>query len=156
MRELADGTLTREILQPAQDYLDINEIEIAASNAGNERVADRTALGLLLLGVCGPVSGLLAGYGISRAISRSIVRLSVPIRDAAGKLNEIVGPITLAARWSLDDLEGVLRTIVERIGAVIDRLQQTRARGAAGRAPGGGRPDGGRHCPRAAQSADAH
>jgi two-component system sensor histidine kinase HydH len=125
VRELADGTLTREILQPAQDYLDINEIELAASNAGNERVADRTALGLLLLGVCGPVSGLLAGYGISRAISRSLVRLSVPIRDAAGKLNEIVGPITLSARWSLDDLEGVLRTIVERIGAVIDRLQQS-------------------------------
>jgi signal transduction histidine kinase len=125
VRELADDTVTREILQPAQDYLDINEIEIAASNAGNERVADRTALGLLLLGICGPVSGLLAGYGISRAISRSLVRLSVPIRDAAGKLNEIVGPITLSARWSLDDLERVLRTLVERIGAVIDRLQQS-------------------------------
>jgi two-component system, NtrC family, sensor histidine kinase HydH len=125
VRELADGTLTREILQPAQDYLDINEEEIAASNAANERVADRMVLGLLLLGVCGPVSGLLAGFGISRAVSHSIVRLSVPIRDAAGKLNEIVGPITLSARWGLDELEGVLRTIVERIGAVIERLQQS-------------------------------
>jgi signal transduction histidine kinase len=51
--------------------------------------------------------------------------LSVPIRDAAGKLNEIVGPITLAARWSLEELEGVLRTIAERIGSVIERLQQS-------------------------------
>jgi signal transduction histidine kinase len=125
VRELADGTLTREILQPAQDYLDINEDEIAASNSANERLADRMVAGLLLLGVCGPVSGLLAGFGISRAISRSIVRLSVPIRDAAGKLNEIVGPITLSARWGLDELEGVLRTIAERIGAVIDRLQRS-------------------------------
>jgi two-component system sensor histidine kinase HydH len=75
--------------------------------------------------VCGPVSGLLAGYGISRAVSRSIVRLSVPIRDAAGKLNEIVGPITLAARWGLEELEGVLQVIAERIGAVIARLQQS-------------------------------
>jgi signal transduction histidine kinase len=47
------------------------------------------------------------------------------VRDAAGKLNEIVGPITLSARWNLDELEGVLRTIVVRIGAVIDRLQHT-------------------------------
>jgi signal transduction histidine kinase len=125
VRELADGTLTREILQPAQDYLDINEDEIAASNAANERVAERMVVGLLLLGVCGPVSGLLAGFGISRAISHSIVRLSVPIRDAAGKLNEIVGPITMSARWELDELEGVLRTIAERIGTVIDRLQQS-------------------------------
>jgi two-component system sensor histidine kinase HydH len=124
VRRLADVTLTRDILQPAQEYLDINEEEITESNADNERAANRLVVGLLLLGVCGPVSGLLAGYGISRAVSRSIVRLSVPIRDAAGKLNEIVGPITLAARWGLEELEGVLRIIAERIGAVIARLQQ--------------------------------
>jgi signal transduction histidine kinase len=40
-------------------------------------------------------------------------------------LNEIVGPITLSARWELEELEGVLRTIAERIGAVIERLQQS-------------------------------
>ncbi len=125
VRRLADLTLTREILQPAQEYLDINEEEIAESNADNERVADRLVVGLLLLGVCGPLSGLLAGYGISRAVSRSIVRLSVPIRDAAGKLNEIVGPITLAARWGLEELEDVLHVIADRIGAVIARLQQS-------------------------------
>jgi signal transduction histidine kinase len=71
------------------------------------------------------VSGLLAGYGISRAVSRSIVRLSVPIRDAAGKLNEIVGPITLSARLGLDELEALLHTIAQRIGAVIARLEQS-------------------------------
>jgi two-component system sensor histidine kinase HydH len=125
VRRLADATLVRDILQPAQEYLDINEEEIAVSNADNERAANRLVIGLLLLGVCGPVSGLLAGYGISRAVSRSIVRLSVPIRDAAGKLNEIVGPITLAARWGLEELEGVLQVIAERIGAVIARLQQS-------------------------------
>jgi signal transduction histidine kinase len=125
VRKLADDTLTREILQPAQDYLDINEEEIAAGNTEKERSADRMVLGLLLLGVCGPMSGLLAGFGISRAISHSIVRLSVPIRDAAGKLNEIVGPISVSARWGLDELEVVLRTIADRIGTVIERLQQS-------------------------------
>jgi signal transduction histidine kinase len=125
VRDLADDVLPDAILQPAQDYLDINEDEIAAGNADNERIADRMVLGLLLLGVCGPVSGLLAGFGISRAVSHSIVRLSVPIRDAAGKLNEIVGPITLSAASGLDELEGVLRTMSERIGTVIERLQQS-------------------------------
>ncbi len=125
VRELADGTLTPEILQPAQKYLDINEKEIGDNNEANQTNTDHMVLALLLLGVCGPVSGLLAGYGISRAVSHSIVRLSVPIRDAAGKLNEIVGPITLAAPWGLEELEGVLHTIAERIGAVIERLQQS-------------------------------
>jgi signal transduction histidine kinase len=125
VRELMDdNTLTLETLQPAQDYLDVTEDAIIGSSADNQRVADRMALGLLLLGVCGPASGLLAGFGMARAVSRSIGRLSVPIRDAAGKLNEIVGPITLSARWGLDEAEGVLRMIVERIGAVIQRLEQ--------------------------------
>jgi signal transduction histidine kinase len=119
--KLADVALTGEILNPAQEYLDRNEDEITARNEENERVASYVVLGLVLLGVC----GLVSGFGISWAISRSIVRLSVPIRDAAGKLNEIVGPITLSARWGLHELEGVMHTIAERIGAVIDRLQQS-------------------------------
>ncbi len=118
---LADTTLTGEILKPAQDYLDSIEVEIEARNNEYKLVTYRVVLGLVLLGICLAASG----FGISWAISRSIVRLSVPIRDAAGKLNDIVGPITLSARWGLDELEGVMRAISERIGAVIDRLQQS-------------------------------
>src|SRR5262249_38475422 len=121
IRELADVTLTKKILKPAQEYLDDNEHEIDESIKGNNLVTYRIVQGLVLLGIC----SLVSGFSISWAISRSIVRLSVPIRDAAGKLNEIVGPITLSARWGLDELEGVLRTISERIGAVIERLQQS-------------------------------
>ncbi len=121
IRQLADETLTGEILEPAQRYLDSNEDEIDARNKEYKLVTYRVVMGLVLLGICLAASG----FGISWAISRSIVRLSVPIRDAAGKLNEIVGPITLSARWGLDELEGVMRTISERIGAIIDRLQQS-------------------------------
>lgn len=121
IRTLADQTLTNETMQPAQDYLDHIERKIDNDIDNNKSVIRNIVLGLVLLGIC----GLVSGFGISWAISRSIVRLSVPVRDAAGKLNEIVGPITLSARWGLDELEGVLRTISERIGAVIDRLQQS-------------------------------
>lgn len=120
VRELAE--MTDEILAPAQDYLDdFIEKEIETDIDNNKSVIRNIVLGLVLLGI----SALVSGFGISWAISRSIVRLSVPIRDAAGKLNEIVGPITLSARWSLDELEGVLRTISDHIGAVIERLQQS-------------------------------
>jgi signal transduction histidine kinase len=121
IHRLADDVLTDEILDPAQKYLDLNEDEITESIEKNNQVTYRIVQGLVLLGIC----SLVSGFSISWAISRSIVRLSVPIRDAAGKLNEIVGPITLSARWGLDELEGVLRTIAEHIGAVIERLQQS-------------------------------
>ncbi|HTU90817.1 MAG TPA: ATP-binding protein [Gemmataceae bacterium] len=121
IRKLADVTLANDILEPAQDYLDSNEEEINTLTEEYNLVTRGIVLGLVLLGICGAASG----FGISWAINRSIVRLSVPIRDAAGKLNEIVGPITLSARLGLDELEGVLRTIAEHIGAVIERLQQS-------------------------------
>jgi signal transduction histidine kinase len=125
VRELIDDALTNEILRPTHEYLDFNEEEIAHNSAENQRMTGRMVLGLLLLGTCGPAAGLLAGFGIARGVSRSIVRLSVPIRDAAGKLNEVVGPVTLAAGWGLEELEGVLCRMADQIGAVIARLEQS-------------------------------
>jgi signal transduction histidine kinase len=114
-----------EVLRPAQEYLDFDEVEITRSNAANEWTANRMALTLFLLGICGPVAGLLVGYGVARGISRSIVRLSMPVRDAAGKLNEIVGPISFSAAMGLEELESVLKTMAHQIEAVVDRLQQS-------------------------------
>ena len=88
-------------------------------------MADRTALGLLLLGICGPVSGLFAGYGIAREVHRSIVRLSVAVSDTAGKLEAVVGPLTLSKRVSLEELEVALHAIAKRVGSVVERLQQS-------------------------------
>ncbi len=61
-----------------------------------------------------------------RGYSRAIIRLSLPIQDAAGKLNEIVGPITFSSRAGLDEIEIVLHKIAEQIGAVLERLEESR------------------------------
>ena len=110
---------------PAQEYLDFNEEEIEASSAENQQAAGRMVVGLLLLGVCGPVAGLLAGFGIARRVSRSVVRLSVPVLDAAGKLNQVVGPVTLSPGRGLDELEQSLHRVAEQAGAVVERLRQS-------------------------------
>jgi signal transduction histidine kinase len=125
MRELVDKVLTTEILEPAHEYLDLNEELAASGSRRNQEVAQHMVFGLLLLGICGPAAGLLAGVGIARRLSRSLLRLSLPIRDAAGKLNEVVGPVTLSAGWSLEELESVLCRMAEQIGAVIARMQQS-------------------------------
>ena len=91
--------------------LPAHEEAIRKSSEENLQQADRLVVGLLLLGVCGPVAGLLAGYGVAVAVSRSIVRLSVPIRDAAGKLKEVVGPLTISAGLGLEEFEAVLRAL---------------------------------------------
>jgi two-component system, NtrC family, sensor histidine kinase HydH len=124
--QLTRDILENKLLLPAQVYLDSNEEDIEISNAANQQMANRVVLGLLLLGICGPLSGLVAGFGIARGFSRSIVRLSLPIQDAAGKLNEIVGPITFSASAGLEEIEIVLHKIADQIGAVVERLQESR------------------------------
>jgi two-component system sensor histidine kinase HydH len=125
VREVIHDALLNEVADPAQEYLDFNEEQIAGTSEENRQTADRTVHGLLLLAVCGPLSGLLAGFGIARGINRSLVRLSVPVRDAAGRLNEVVGPITCSAHWGPEELEGVLHTIADHVRVVIERLHKT-------------------------------
>jgi two-component system, NtrC family, sensor histidine kinase HydH len=126
VRALTHDTLESKVLAPAQEYLTANEEDIQGSNAANEKAVRWAVNGLLLLGICGPISGLLAGFGIARGYSRAIVRLSLPIQDAAGKLNEIVGPITFSSQAGLDEIEIVLHKIAEQIGAVLERLEESR------------------------------
>lgn len=117
--------LASESQQPAQEYLDFIEVEIDRLTTEHRQVAERTVLGLLLLGICGPIAGLYAGYGIARQVHRSIVRLSVAVSDAAGKLEGVVGPLTLNRREGLEALETALKAIAERVGSVVERLQQS-------------------------------
>ena len=125
VRTLIDDVLTREILQPTHAYLDFNEEEVSHSVRDNQVFADRLVWGLLLLGICGSGAGLAAGFGFARMFKRSLIQLSVPIRDAAGQLDAVVGPVTLPTGGDFQELEGVLRVVAERIRAVIERLRRS-------------------------------
>ena len=125
VRSLVDDVLVREILLPTHDFLDLNEEEVAQAAADNESFAERLLLGLILLGTCVATAGLVAGVGFARAFSRSLVQLSVPVRVAAGRLDELVGPVSFDPGGGLAGLEGVLRVIAERVGTVVERLRRS-------------------------------
>ena len=121
---MSDHRIESEIFDPARAYVDFHRQVVARSSEQSQIMADRMGLGLLLLGLCGSAAGLLAGFGIARAISRSIVQLSVPVHGAAGKLNEVVGPITLSAGGGFEELEVALQNMADHIGTVVERLEQ--------------------------------
>jgi signal transduction histidine kinase len=123
VRGLIDDVLVREVLEPAHEYLDLTEEEVKASIAKNQALGDRLVYGLLLLGTCGSAAGLVAGFGFARGLSRSLIQLSVLIRDTAGHLAEDAGSITFSG-GDLGELEHVLRLIAERVGSIVRRLQQ--------------------------------
>jgi signal transduction histidine kinase len=124
LRELVEADLTQDILHPAHEYLDLNEQMIAESSQAGQILANRMVLCLLLLGTCGPVAGLLAGFVVSRRVSRTLVELNVPVRDAAGRLSDVVGPITFAGP-GLEELPALAQGLAAQVAAVVERLQQS-------------------------------
>jgi len=70
------------------------------------------------------MAGLLVGFVVARRISRTLVELSVPVRDAAGRLSEVVGPITLAGQ-EMEELPVLAQGLAAQVAAVVERLQQS-------------------------------
>jgi signal transduction histidine kinase len=122
---LNDDLAANSLLAPAKELLALEERLIHKSGGINQDMADRVALGLWLLGICGAVAGLVAGFGIARGISHSIVNLYVPIRAASGRLEEVIGPVDIAPARGIEHLDEILRSMADHVGTVVDRLQQT-------------------------------
>jgi signal transduction histidine kinase len=74
------------------------------------------------------VAGLVAGFGIARSVSRSIVELYLPIQAASGRLEEIIGPVDVAPAADIKNLDAILRRIADHVGAVVDQLQRNQAK----------------------------
>lgn len=128
--EAADVTTAREILTDdilanSRQYLDLNEQELEKSSQENQIMTGRVALALLLLGTCGAIAGLVAGYGMARGLRQSIFQLSLPLRDVAGKLDDIVGPISVSADLGLEDLETILQKVSDKVSTVIEQLHRS-------------------------------
>ena len=122
---LVQHVTKEEILRPAAEYRDLNQRLMAAASQRGQRIADDMGLTLLLLGMCGAAAGLLAGFGIARGVQRSMVQLAVPIRDATGKLEQFVGPITVFSDPSFRGLETALQQLSDKVGAMVERLHES-------------------------------
>lgn len=125
MRSLSND-VNQQILEPVIGYRKFIGARMKLASDHDQLLADRLGLGLLVVGVCGAVAGLVAGFGFARSVHRSFVQVSVPVHDAAGKLSEAIGPIHVAAD-TLGDLESTMQTVAERVGAVVEQLQESQA-----------------------------
>ncbi len=120
---LVEVILENDVLAPNRAYINFNRQVVDGNSRESQDLANRIRLGMVALGVCGALGGLVAGVGLALSLSRSIVQLQVPIRGAAGKLNEVVGPFTVSVGSGLDSLNVVLQQMADQVGTVVERLQ---------------------------------
>ncbi|HTI49862.1 MAG TPA: ATP-binding protein, partial [Planctomycetaceae bacterium] len=125
LAELIDTTLTETILVPGHRYIEYNRGVVERTTEASRTTSNQMRRGFLLLGVCGGAGGLVAGLGIARAISRSIVQLDVSVRSVAGKLNQVAGPVQISRVGGFRELEAGLEAMEDHITAIVERLQRS-------------------------------
>ncbi len=122
--ELARDSPVDAIVAPCRALLDEHDRRALAAADQSEHISDFLRLVMLLLGLVGPLGGILSGFGIARGLSRSIYRLSVRVKDMAAHLDHDVGSVSVTADNDIHHLDGQLERIVRRVEEVTGRLQR--------------------------------
>lgn len=120
-----DKDLDKDVIEPTREYLRLNEGMLAKANEENHRVAARLTTGLIAIGMCGSIGGVLGGWVISSALRRNILRTEERLRTTARQLDDAVRSAedtASRAGRSVDALDDVAKSA----SAVLERLKQTR------------------------------
>ncbi|HEV3418584.1 MAG TPA: ATP-binding protein [Pirellulales bacterium] len=117
--------LVKDVLPFVKQYLDFNEAELADRSHDNEAMASWIVFALVSLGIGGAAAGAAAGFGLARGIRRTVYQLTIPLRDVAGRLNQVVGPIEIDEDPAIEDLAGVLQKIAAEVNSVIEKFHAT-------------------------------
>jgi two-component system sensor histidine kinase HydH len=129
------------LIKPCEDLLMTNRERMEATIAQSERASVQAGLAMILLGLGGPVGGVICGYGIARGLSRSIYQLSVRVQDITQRLQQgdrrseetATGPllcdhdvasVSLAADGDIESLDRQLQHVVGRVEEVAERVQR--------------------------------
>jgi len=124
LSELVDSHPLKKVVDPCQELLRLNRERMQQVADESRNAGAQASVALLLLGLVGPVSGIVMGYGVARGLSRSIYRLSVRVQDMAQHLDRDVGSVSVVADGDLHHLDQQLEHIVRRVEEVGARLQQ--------------------------------
>ena len=121
---LAESHPIKPTVDKCRELLDMNNEAMDASTADSARVTRQARTVMLVIGILGPLSGIAFGLGIARALSRSILQLSIRVQDIAQRLDQDVASVAIVADGNIDGLEKQLQHVLCRVEEVTGRVQQ--------------------------------
>jgi len=124
LKKIVDFHPLRRVVDPCEELLALNHKKMQQAANDSSDASKQGLLALLVLGLAGPIGGLVMGYGVARGLRQSIYRLSVRVQDLAQHLDKDVGSVSMAADGDLQSLDRQLNHIVARVEEVAQRLQQ--------------------------------
>jgi two-component system sensor histidine kinase HydH len=117
--------LENGVLLDCSRLLEYNTRQVRDSNDAARLVVDRLTWGMLAVGLGAPLAGWLLGYAVARRLHQSMLQLSVLIRDAAGRLNIELAPVTMKSDGLAAPSSALMQSMVEHIERVFERLHQS-------------------------------
>jgi two-component system sensor histidine kinase HydH len=120
----AADRLEAEVLKPCREYKQFNAERIDDNTRRHDGELRTLGWGMAGIGLIGALAGVVLGYGLARAVKRSIRGVQVRVRDAAGKLSPEAADLTVSDDGDFGGLHADLDQLSERVGAVVERLQQ--------------------------------
>jgi signal transduction histidine kinase len=122
-RRAATRMLSEAALPACTEFRLLNGRLLADSAENHERVLRRLAWGMAGIGGLGGVAGLVLGFGVAQGLSRSIRRLRIQIRDAAGLMDADLPEIVLTEDGDFQNLHAEVEGLTARVEQVVRALQ---------------------------------
>jgi two-component system sensor histidine kinase HydH len=120
----ADNHEVRQVVKPCEDLVEFQRGKMEEIAAESQRVSQDAFIAMVLLGLAGPVGGMVVGFGITRGLRKTVHRLSVRVQDMAQHLDRDVGSVSLVADGDFATLEKQMQFIVGRVETAARQLQQ--------------------------------
>ncbi|CAN5322660.1 hypothetical protein BH10PLA2_BH10PLA2_14440 [soil metagenome] len=120
----SDAHPVRQLAARCEELLQLNEQSMAGTADESDRIGDLAWHWMLVVGLLGPLSGLMGGYIIARGLSRTLTRLVVRVQDLNAQFEQEVESIGLKAGTNLGDLDRQLDHVVERVRTVVLQAQK--------------------------------
>jgi len=121
---VADAHPVSHVVEPCEDLLRLNNDMMEQTHRQSDAVGRQAQWTMLLLGLLGPVGGLIIGYGVARGLSRSIYQLSVRLQDVSDRLDHDVASVSIAADGDIQNLDKQIGHVVLRVEEVAERWQR--------------------------------
>jgi two-component system, NtrC family, sensor histidine kinase HydH len=124
LSKLADAHPVIHVIEPCQELLRVNKEAMRKTAEESERVSNQARLAMFLLGLVGPIGGVVVGYSVARGLSRSIYQLGVRVQNMAQRLDQDVASVSITADGDIHNLDAQLQHVVGRVEEVVERLQE--------------------------------